>query len=137
MRGKFLLSSQVLCAPTFSANRMSLRHFGLEEKVGELNQKLVELSRQAAGGKALVAGDLSTMGQPLEPVGSLSYGAAYDIYREQMVIGLSFLFERPVAPRPAAAAISARCTFAAAYHLPPYAPGPRHPRQPPAASAPG
>ena len=33
-------------------------------------------------------------------------------------MGLSFLFERPVAPRPAAAAISARCTFAAAYHLP-------------------
>jgi 5-methyltetrahydrofolate--homocysteine methyltransferase len=83
-RGFVEAGSQVLCAPTFSANRMSLRHFGLEEKVGELNQKLVELSRQAAGGKALVAGDLSTMGQPLEPVGSLSYGAAYDIYREQM-----------------------------------------------------
>ncbi len=76
--------SRILCAPTFSANRMSLRHFGLEEKVGELNGKLVKLSIEAAGGKAFVAGDLATMGRPLEPVGDLSYGDAYDVYREQI-----------------------------------------------------
>lgn len=83
-RGYVDAGSQVICAPTFSANRISLKHFGLEEKVGELNQKLVELSKRAAEGKALVAGDLSTMGRPLEPLGDLSYGAAYDVYQEQM-----------------------------------------------------
>ena len=35
-------------------------------------------------GRALVAGDLSTMGRPLEPAGDMSYGEAYDVYREQM-----------------------------------------------------
>lgn len=76
--------SQIICAPTFSANRRSLKHFGLEEKVDELNRNLVALSKRASAGKALIAGDLSSMGQPLEPIGPLPYAAAYDIYREQM-----------------------------------------------------
>lgn len=83
-RGYVDAGSRVLCAPTFSANRLSLQHFGLEERVGELNMALTALSREAAGGRALVAGDLSTLGRPLEPAGDLSYSQAYDIYREQM-----------------------------------------------------
>ena len=76
--------SMILCAPTFSANRLSLKNFGLEGEVKALNQALVALSKEAAGGTALVAGDLSTLGRPLEPVGDLSYGEAYSVYREQL-----------------------------------------------------
>ncbi|MDE7260706.1 MAG: homocysteine S-methyltransferase family protein [Oscillospiraceae bacterium] len=76
--------TMILCAPTFSANRLSLQNFGLEERVGELNARLAALSREAAGGRALVAGDRSTLGRPLEPVGDMPYSTAYDIYREQM-----------------------------------------------------
>lgn len=76
--------SRILMAPTFSANRLSLKNFGLEDRLEELNVRLAALSREAAGGRALVAGDLATMGRPLEPVGEMPYGAAYDIYREQM-----------------------------------------------------
>ena len=83
-RGYVEAGSQILCAATFSANRLGLANFGLAEKVGELNAALVALSKEAAGGKALVAGDLSTVGRPLEPVGDLPYSVAYDIYREQM-----------------------------------------------------
>lgn len=83
-RGYVDAGSRVLCAPTFSANRLGLQHFGLEERVGELNGALAALTRQAAGGRALVAGDLSTLGRPLEPAGDLSYGQAYGVYREQM-----------------------------------------------------
>ena len=46
--------SQILCAATFSANRLGLANFGLAEKVGELNAALVALSKEAAGGKAEV-----------------------------------------------------------------------------------
>lgn len=81
-RGYVEAGSQILCAATFSANRLGLAHFGLAEKVGELNTALVALSKEAAGGRALVAGDLSTVGKPLEPVGDLPYSLAYDIYRE-------------------------------------------------------
>ena len=83
-RGYVDAGSRVLCAPTFSANRLGLQHFGLEERVGELNGALAALTRQAAGGRALVAGDLSTLGRPLEPAGDLPYSLAYDVYREQM-----------------------------------------------------
>ena len=76
--------SMILCTPTFSANRLSLKNFGLEGEVKKLNQALAALSREAAGGKALIAGDLSTLGRPLEPAGDLPYGEAYGVYREQM-----------------------------------------------------
>lgn len=76
--------SRIIMAPTFSANRSSLRNFGLEDRLGELNAALVSLSKEAAGGRALVAGDLPTLGRPLEPVGNLPYSEAYDAYREHM-----------------------------------------------------
>lgn len=83
-RGYREAGSRIVCAATFSANRLSLQRFGLAEKVGELNRRLVELSRLAVGDGVLVAGDLSTMGQPLEPVGALPYALAYGVYREQI-----------------------------------------------------
>lgn len=76
--------SQILMAPTFSANRTGLKNFGLEDRLAELNAALVSLSKEAAGDRALVAGDLSTLGRPLEPVGDMPYSDAYDIYREHM-----------------------------------------------------
>ena len=76
--------AMILCSPTFSTNRLSLKNFGLEDRVKELNARLTALSREAAGGKALIAGDLSTLGRPLEPVGDMPYSTAYDTYREQM-----------------------------------------------------
>lgn len=76
--------SQILMAPTFSANRTGLKNFGLEDRLAELNAALVSLSKEAAGDRALVAGDLSTLGRPLEPVGDMPYSDAYDIYHEHM-----------------------------------------------------
>ena len=76
--------SQILYAPTFSANRHSLTRFGLENKVTEMNRALVALSRGAADGRALVAGDLTTTGVPLEPDGPMSADELFDIYAEQI-----------------------------------------------------
>ena len=53
--------SQLLIAPTFTANRIYLAQHGLEDQVASLNAALVALSRQAAVGKALVAGDMATL----------------------------------------------------------------------------
>lgn len=76
--------SEIVYAPTFAANRISLKNFGLEDKVTELNTCLVKISREAVGNKALVAGDLTTTGQLLEPRGDLSYEMLYQAYREQI-----------------------------------------------------
>lgn len=83
-RGYVDAGSRILMAPTFSANRLRLKDFGLEDRLAELNARLTGLTREAAGGKALVAGDLSTLGRPLEDGGGLNYAQAYEIYREQM-----------------------------------------------------
>ncbi len=76
--------SDIIYAPTFSANRHSLARHGLEQEVEKLNRELVSLSKEAAGGKALVAGDLTTTGVPLEPLGTMKYEELFSIYQEQI-----------------------------------------------------
>ena len=78
--------TQIVYAPTFAANSISLRNFGLQDKVVELNSKLVRISKDGVGGRALVAGDLTTTGLLLEPNGDLSYETLYQAYREQIKV---------------------------------------------------
>ena len=78
--------SDIIYAPTFSANRMGLEMHGAQERLKELNTKLVKLSKEAAGGRAWVAGDITTTGKPMEPVGPISYQTLFDIYREQIEV---------------------------------------------------
>lgn len=82
-RGYVEAGSRVIYAPTFSANRLGLRLHGLEDRMEELNRGLVALSREAAGGRALVAGDMTTTGRLPEPKGDVSYAELYDVYGEQ------------------------------------------------------
>ena len=70
--------SQVLLAPTFTAGRMYLSQHGLEGELKELNRCLVALSREAAQGKAWVAGDMTTMGRADVP-----YETMLEYYHEQ------------------------------------------------------
>ena len=76
--------SDIVYAPTFGANRASLKRFGLEERLKELNHKLVQISREAAGGQALVAGDITTIGYPVTDEGDLSYENRVALYQEQI-----------------------------------------------------
>lgn len=76
--------SRIIYAPTFSANRISLASHGLEDRLEELNTKLVERSRKIADGKALVAGDVTTTGKMLKPRGEITYEELYDVYCEQI-----------------------------------------------------
>ena len=47
--------SQIVYAPTFAANTISLRNFNLQDKVQELNTKLVKISKDGIGGRAYEA----------------------------------------------------------------------------------
>lgn len=75
--------SQVLLAPTFGANRVGLSRCGAFTKVKEYNCRLVELTRQAADGACLVAGDLAPLGLSLPPFGESSFEELVAIYTEQ------------------------------------------------------
>ncbi len=75
--------SQVLLAPTFGANRVGLSRCGAFHQVAEYNRRLVELTRQAAEGKCLVAGDLAPMGLSLPPFGESGFEELVAVYTEQ------------------------------------------------------
>ena len=75
--------AEVLLAPTFGANAVRLEEHGLPGKVEEYNLRLVELSRQATGGKALVAGDLAPTGKFIEPFGEYTFEKLVDVYTER------------------------------------------------------
>ena len=76
--------SQIVYAPTFSANRIGLGMHGLEGRLQEINAGLVALSKRAADGRALVAGDITTTGKILEPQGDMTYQQLLDVYKEQV-----------------------------------------------------
>jgi len=75
--------STVLYAPTFGANRVKLEAHGIFNRVEEYNLRLAELSKKAADGRALVAGDLSPTGLFLYPLGDARFEELVDIYTEQ------------------------------------------------------
>ena len=71
--------SQIVYAPTFSANKISLANHGLENQVESLNKQLVQISRSAVGTDCMVAGDLTTTGRQ-----DAEYEMLLDAYREQI-----------------------------------------------------
>ncbi len=75
--------SDVVYAPTFGANRVKLEENGYFNQVARFNRELVAVSKEAAGGKALIAGDITSTGKFIEPLGDLSFDELYDIYHEQ------------------------------------------------------
>ena len=76
--------SQIIYAPTFGANRNMLKKHKLDEKIQQMNEALVALSREAAQGKALVAGDISPSGMILEDLGGEdTEEEVFAVYEEQ------------------------------------------------------
>ena len=75
--------SRVLYAPSFGANRQKLEEHGIFNQTEAYNRRLAALSKQAAAGRALVAGDLSPTGLFLSPMGETSFRELVDIYTPQ------------------------------------------------------
>ena len=77
----------VLYAPTFGANRVHLKQFGLENQVHDMNCQLVALSKQAMSGSSahcMIAGDLSPTGWMPDPYGEVAFTSFLDVYKEQV-----------------------------------------------------
>jgi len=77
------VGAEILEANTFGANRTRLAAFGLAEKLQDINQAGVRLAREAAGDLAYVAGAIGPLGVRIEPLGSVSFAEAREIFREQ------------------------------------------------------
>lgn len=79
--------SNIVYAPTFSGNRIKLEEYGLQDRLEEINARLVELSKKAVartGYRAYVAGNLTMTGRQLYPIGKLMPEELIDVYKEQI-----------------------------------------------------
>jgi len=75
--------ADIIYAATFGANRLKLAEYGLSD-VKAINRKLVRLAKEAAEGKALVAGDVGPTGRFVAPFGPLDFEEAVGIFKEQI-----------------------------------------------------
>ncbi len=75
--------AEVLTTNSFGANRLRLTAFGLADKLADINAKAVELAREVAEEGVWVAGSMGPLGTHLSPIGKLSPGEAFTMFREQ------------------------------------------------------
>lgn len=83
-RGYVAAGSQVLYTPTFSGNAIRLAAHGVTEDVAAYNRRLAALTREAAGGRAMVAGDMAPTGLFPPPLGDASFELLVDAYAQQV-----------------------------------------------------
>ena len=76
--------SDIVYAPTFGANRIKLEEYGLSDRIREMNQELVKISKEAVEGKGYVAGNLTMTGQQLFPIGTMTFEELVEVYKEQV-----------------------------------------------------
>ena len=82
--------TDILYAPTFTANRIKLAEYGLERGLKDMIRELVAISKKAAdtagsGRKVYIAGDLTMTGEQLKPMGTMELETLIDVYKEQIL----------------------------------------------------
>ena len=68
---------------TFGASPLKLAHYGLAERTRELNFAAVGIAKEAAAGKAKVAGAIGPSGRFIAPLGDLDFEDAYNSFYTQ------------------------------------------------------
>ena len=81
--------TNILYAPTFTANCVKLAEYHLEKNMTSMIRDLVAISKKAAestpGHPVYVAGDLTMTGEQLKPMGKMELETLIDIYKEQIL----------------------------------------------------
>jgi 5-methyltetrahydrofolate--homocysteine methyltransferase len=82
-REYLLAGADIIVTNTFGGSREKLSHYGLGEKLVEINARGVEIARQAAGDTAYVAASMGPTGKFIEPVGDFTFDEMSGQFREQ------------------------------------------------------
>ena len=75
--------STIITTNTFGASSLKLAHYGISDRVRELNFAAVKIAKEVAGSQIKVAGDIGPSGKFIEPLGDLTFDAAYKVFFEQ------------------------------------------------------
>lgn len=75
--------STIIETNTFGASTIKLEHYGLADRMTELNTAAVKIAKSAAGERAKVAGSMGPTGRFIQPLGDLDFEAAYQVFYEQ------------------------------------------------------
>ncbi|SPF76468.1 Bifunctional homocysteine S-methyltransferase/5,10-methylenetetrahydrofolate reductase [Aliiroseovarius pelagivivens] len=85
-RGPVEAGSDIFLTNTFGGNASRLKLHGAEGRVRELNRVGAELGREvadASGRTVIVAGSVGPTGEIMEPMGSLTFNGAVEMFHEQ------------------------------------------------------
>ncbi|BBA71322.1 homocysteine S-methyltransferase family protein [Geobacter sulfurreducens] len=75
--------ADIIVTNTFGGSRAKLEHYGLQDRVAEINARAVAIAREICGDRAYVAASIGPTGQFVEPVGDVSFDEMAAIFREQ------------------------------------------------------
>ncbi|MBR6012434.1 MAG: homocysteine S-methyltransferase family protein [Selenomonadaceae bacterium] len=75
--------STIITTNTFGASSLKLSHYGIAERMEEINFAAVKIAREVAEDKIKIAGDLGPTGKFIYPLGDLDFEDAYKIFSEQ------------------------------------------------------
>ncbi|MDR2426904.1 MAG: homocysteine S-methyltransferase family protein [Endomicrobium sp.] len=79
--------SNIILSNTFGANPIRLKYHNLLDKASDIIREGINLARAAAGRKdIIVAGDISSLGEYIEPLGTLSFDEAYEAFSFQAAL---------------------------------------------------
>lgn len=85
--------TDIIFAPTFTANRIKLKDYGLEDNIAHYNRELVKISKKAIElynqnnnnkRKIYVAANMTITGEMVAPIGKMSFEELVNIYKEQV-----------------------------------------------------
>ncbi|HRU01536.1 MAG TPA: homocysteine S-methyltransferase family protein, partial [Victivallales bacterium] len=82
--------SNAILIPSFGANRLKLKEFGLENEVEPINRTLARITKSLIANftrkKIFIGADIGPTGKMLEPSGTLPFETAIQIFKEQIKI---------------------------------------------------
>lgn len=76
--------SDMIYTFTFGGNRLKLEEYGLGDRTYEINKALAKISKEVAGEKVKVVGDLAPTGVYMRPTGDYGFEDIVEAYKEQV-----------------------------------------------------